>query len=103
MPERKEGVLVSEKKIYTRNPYSIMFGKEPVRNIRRGKLLRQIIDDFSAPEPTMQVYMITGVRGSGKTVFLSDAASYFKRMENWAVVNISSDGNLLEKIISALH
>ena len=102
MPERKEGVLVSEKKTYTRNPYSIMFGKEPVRNIRRAKLLRQIIDDFSAPEPTMQVYMITGVRGSGKTVFLSDAASYFKRMENWVVVNISSDGNLLEKIISAL-
>ena len=84
------------------NPYSIMFGKEPVRNIRREKLLRQVIDDFTAPDPMMQVYMVTGVRGSGKTVFLSDAAAFFKKQEDWIVVSISSDGDILDKIISTL-
>ena len=84
------------------NPYSIMFGKEPVRNIRRDKQLRQITDDFTASTPTMQVYMITGVRGSGKTVFLSDAVSYFKKQEEWVVVNISSDGDIMDKIVSTL-
>ncbi len=84
------------------NPYSIMFGKEPIRNIRREKLLRQVSDDFTAPEPMIQVYMITGVRGSGKTVFLTDATAYFKKQEDWIVVSISSDGDILDKIISAL-
>ena len=84
------------------NPYSIMFGKEPLRNIRREKQLRQVIDDFTMPEPMMQVYMITGVRGSGKTVFLSDAAAFFKEQEDWIVVSISSDGDIMDKIISAL-
>ena len=84
------------------NPYSIMFGKEPIRNIRREKQLRQVTDDYTAPEPMIQVYMITGVRGSGKTVFLSDATAFFKRQEDWIVVSISSDGDILDKIISAL-
>ena len=84
------------------NPYSILFGKEPLRSISRDKQLRQVIDDFSAQNPLMQLYMITGVRGSGKTVFLSDAADFFKKQEDWIVVSISSDGDILEKIVSEL-
>ena len=45
-----------------------MFGKEPIRNIRREKQLRQVTDDYTAPELMIQFYMITGLRGSGKTV-----------------------------------
>lgn len=86
----------------TTNPYSILFGKEPLRSISRDKQLRQVIDDFSAQNPLMQLYMITGVRGSGKTVFLSDAADFFKKQEDWIVVSISSDGDILEKIVSEL-
>ena len=84
------------------NPYSIMFGKEPIRNIRREKLLRQVTDDFTVPEPMIQIYMITGVRRSGKTVFLTDATAYFKQQEDWIVVSISSGGDILDKTISAL-
>ena len=50
----------------------------------------------------VQVYMITGVRGTGKTVFLTDSAGYFKKEKNWIVVNISSDGDILEKIVASL-
>ena len=45
-----------------------MFGKEPIRNIRREKQLRQVTDDYMTPELMIQFYMITGLRGSGKTV-----------------------------------
>ena len=57
----------------TTNPYSILFGKEPLRSISRDKQLRQVIDDFSAQNPLMQLYMITGVRvlGSRKIGLLS--------------------------------
>lgn len=79
-----------------------MFGKEPVNNLKREKTLRQVTDDFMSDTPSVQVYMITGVRGSGKTVFLSDAVNLFRSQKDWIVINISSDGDILEKIIDSL-
>ena len=36
---------------------------------------RRIIGDFTAEESPNQIYMITGVRGSGKTVMMTNIAS----------------------------
>ena len=35
----------------------------------------RIIGDFTAEESPNQIYMITGVRGSGKTVMMTNIAS----------------------------
>ena len=50
------------------NPFAITFGIRPEQYIPRIEQIEQIITDFNrVPAPT-QVYMIIGVRGSGKTV-----------------------------------
>lgn len=48
------------------NPYTLTFGKEPIEYIKRIAEERQILEDFLAPNPPQQVYMISGVPGDAE-------------------------------------
>ena len=56
----------------TKNPFSLSFGKEPISLINRSMQTAEIIETFEDENPAYQVCMITGVRGSGKTVMLTE-------------------------------
>jgi hypothetical protein len=84
------------------NPFSLSFGKEPISFIERGKQSREIIDSFSDENPSYQVCMITGVRGSGKTVMLTDIAKYFRESKDWIVVDLSPERDLLHSLAAEL-
>ena len=56
------------------NPFSIMFGKEPSQMISRITQSDLIINSFARENPSTQIFMITGVRGSGKTVLMTSIA-----------------------------
>ena len=56
------------------NPFSLTFGQIPTEMISRDNQLNQIIDIFEMERPTNHVFMIAGIRGSGKTVSLSDVS-----------------------------
>ena len=80
------------------NPFSLSFGREPLSFIERGRQSREIIDSFSEENPACQVYMITGVRGAGKTVMLTDIAKYFRKENDWIVVDLSPERDLLQML-----
>jgi ribosomal protein L20A (L18A) len=84
------------------NPFSLSFGKEPTSFIERGKQSREIIDSFLDENPAYQVCMITGVRGSGKTVMLTDIAKHFRENEDWIVVDLSPERDLLHSFAAEL-
>ena len=84
------------------NPFSLSFGKEPLSFIERGRQSREIIDGFSEENPSCQVYMITGVRGSGKTVMLTDIAKHFRKEKDWVVVDLSPERDLLRMLAANL-
>ncbi len=55
----------------------------------------RIIGDFTAEESPNQIYMITGVRGSGKTVMMTNIASEIrKRSDEWIVVELNPNRDL---------
>ena len=54
------------------NPYTLTFGKDPEERISRALDGKEILNDFLAERPSQQVCLITGDRGSGKTVFMTD-------------------------------
>ena len=58
------------------NPFTLSFGKEPTEFISRLTQTSEIVEDFTSEDPVSQVYMITGVRGSGKTVMLTKINQY---------------------------
>ena len=77
-----------------------MFGKEPNQVISRSPQLSEV--SFAFQEDESNIYMVTGVRGSGKTVFMNEIAGEFQAEEEWVVVELNSTGNLLQDLLEAL-
>lgn len=86
-----------------KNPFSKTFGKEPSNYIERSVEKEQIIDDFTSEAPSNYTYIITGPRGSGKTVLLSSISKYFENLDDWIVVDPGVKDHILENIASILY
>ncbi|MBR5952986.1 MAG: AAA family ATPase [Pseudobutyrivibrio sp.] len=86
----------------SQNPYSLLFGKEPQQTISRAAQMNEIIDSFQADIPSQQIYMITGVRGCGKTVFMTEIAKTLSQDDKWIIVELNSSQDLLSDLAAAL-
>ena len=64
-----------------KNPFSLMFGKSPLSIIDRQVEYMKIYDDFNESYPSTYSYLITGIRGSGKTVLLRRLALDFSQQK----------------------
>lgn len=80
----------------TTNPFTLMFGKLPNEYIKRYKDSSQVMDAFKSVTPVSQVYLIEGIRGSGKTVLMTYIANELKKDENWIVIDLNSAKNLID-------
>lgn len=85
-----------------KNPFSTTFGIEPDNYIQRIDIFNQIISEYSYDNPSNYVYLITGVRGSGKTALLSSVANHFKKDSDWIVVDPGPKDNILENVASEI-
>ena len=84
------------------NPFSLSFGKEPVNVISREKQINEIIEGFASENPEFQTCMITGVRGSGKTVFMTEVAERIGLLKNWIVIELSPERDMLHSLAAEL-
>ena len=85
------------------NPYTLMFGKEPVQMISRIGETDEIYRNFLADVSPQQVYMITGVRGSGKTVQMTEISKRIQKEDNWIVVELNPANDLLVDLAAKLY
>lgn len=84
------------------NPFSLSFGKEPVSYIARDYQSNEILESFESENPSYQVCMITGVRGSGKTVAMSAIANTLVKDARWIVINLNPELDLLHTLTAEL-
>ena len=84
------------------NPFSLTFGKEPLNAIKQDKEINEIVDGFLSENPEFQVCMITGVRGSGKTVLMTEISNAIRKNDNWIVVEISPERDMLNTLAAEL-
>lgn len=85
------------------NPFTLSFGKKPLQYISRIPQTNEIIDNFTAKEPSNQIYMLTGIRGSGKTVMMTGIADEIKRNDNWIVIELNPTRDLLQSLAAKLY
>lgn len=85
------------------NPFTLSFGKKPMEYISRLEQTSEIINNFQAEHSPTQVYMITGVRGSGKTVLMSGIAGSLSQRDDWIVVELSTARDLLTSLAAKLY
>lgn len=85
------------------NPFTIIFGIEPQSFIPRNDEYFRIISDFESERPTSFGYVITGVRGCGKTVLLTSIQNYFCKKDGWVVLRLNPDLDLFASAVSQLR
>ena len=85
------------------NPFTLSFGKKPLQYISRLTETNQILESFCAEIPSNQIYMITGVRGSGKTVMMTNIASELRKREDWIVVELNPTRDLLQSLAAKIY
>ena len=84
------------------NPYSLVFGMEPPQMIARVMQESIVLDTFTAEKPGNYIYMITGIRGAGKTVFLTDISKRLAKEKNWITIELSPEKDMLTQLASRL-
>lgn len=85
------------------NPFTLSFGKKPLQYISRITQTNQVIEDFTAEYPSNQIFMITGVRGSGKTVMMTSIAGILKESDDWIVVELNPTRDLLQSLAAKIY
>lgn len=86
-----------------KNPYSLYFGKEPHEMISRLAECREVCDTFLSDEPSQVVYMITGVRGAGKTVFMTEVQKNIAQNEDWIIIELNPAKDMLLSLAAKLN
>lgn len=61
------------------NPFSLSFENSPYSEIDRSITDFNIIEDFNQEHSISHAYMITGVRGSGKTAYITNICKRLKQ------------------------
>ena len=85
------------------NPFTLSFGKKPLQYVSRISQMQEIIDNFNDETPSNQIYMITGVRGSGKTVMMTSIANELRGTEGWIVAELNPTRDLLQSLAGKLY
>lgn len=84
------------------NPFTIIFGVEPQSVIPRNDEYMKVTGDFERDNPSSMGYVITGVRGCGKTVLMTTIQNYFASKKDWYVLRLNPDIDLFSSAISQL-
>ena len=84
-----------------KNPFTLMFGVDAESIIYRVQEFDRIVQSFSEQD-SMYSFLITGIRGSGKTVLLRAIENHFREDEEWAVININPQGSMMQSLANRL-
>lgn len=85
------------------NPFNIVYGMIPNSLVARNGAFDQIIDAFTNPDVPAMTYLITGIRGSGKTVLLRSVAKVLDEKKNWIVADLNPQGNFISPLAERLY
>lgn len=86
-----------------KNPFTLSFGKEPIELLSRPIQTNLIIDTFDDNFPSSQVFMITGPRGSGKTVLLTTVSKQLNQKKDWITIPLNPERDMLQALAARLY
>lgn len=96
-------IVVKPGVIFMGNPFTLLFGKKPIQYISRTAQNHLIVEHFQDEESPNQIYMLTGVRGSGKTVMMTSISQSLKEDDTWIVVELNPNRDLLQSLAAKLY
>ncbi len=85
----------------TRNPFNPTFGNVPPIFLDKQNIIRDLVDEIQHGYP--QPFFITGVRGSGKTSFLTRVSQILKQDPHCYCVNLINEEGILTNLAQKLY
>lgn len=85
-----------------KNPFCISFGRQPVKYINRAVDKARILNTFTLEPITDQLFLITGVRGTGKTVLMNAISRELESEREWVVLRESPTSDINQAVCSDL-
>ena len=85
------------------NPYTLTFGQPPLEAIERRPQAEKILSDFTQERPSNSINLVTGLRGSGKTVFITNIAKRIEASDGWVVIDLNPQTDLLQSAAAKLY
>ncbi|MDY6429841.1 MAG: hypothetical protein SPL02_01525 [Bacilli bacterium] len=85
------------------NKFTVTFGQLPSSYINRERISENICNDFCLDFPLSHIYIISGVRGSGKTVLLTNVSKNIEKKKDWVLVDVNPNREILEQIASGIY
>ena len=85
------------------NPFTLTFGRSPLESVDRPVQINEIIDAFTAEVSNQQMFIITGVRGSGKTVMMTEISHRLREKSDWTVIELNPATDLLTAMLAKLN
>ncbi|BAQ57800.1 ATP-binding protein [Lactobacillus acetotolerans] len=85
------------------NPFNPSFGKVPTVFLDRNKLVNTVTKNLENPNSPYQTTLIYGLRGVGKTSFLTDVSKNVAKKKNWIVVNLVPNDKILPTLIEGIY
>lgn len=84
------------------NPFSLDFGAEPNLYIPRLNEQAKIINTFNSDIPVSHIYLILGVRGSGKTVLMTSVSHTLSDLPKWIHIDLNVEKDMLNSLAANL-
>ncbi len=86
-----------------KNPFVINFGKMPLQYISRDALVDGIVDEILDDEAQNTCFMLTGTRGSGKTVTMTSIETKLAGYDEFIIIKLNPTRNMLESLVAKLY
>ncbi len=86
-----------------KNPYSLNFGKVPSQYIDRSYLIDEIIDELQSDEIQTQCFMLSGTRGSGKTVTMTAIEKKLSEDDAWIIIRLNPTRDMISSLVAKLY
>jgi hypothetical protein len=86
-----------------RNPFAINFGKIPTQYISRDIILDEIIGYITDTTVQNSCFMLTGARGSGKTVMMTSIEKEALKYEDFIVIRLNPARDMLSGLVAKLY
>ena len=88
--------------MYEKNPFTLMYGIPSLSIISRDEQINKIITSFTFNENDY-MYLITGIRGTGKTVLLRRLYDIFSKDDNWITIDLNPQGQIITSLANRLY
>lgn len=85
------------------NPFTLSFGEKPYEYLARPSDGEKLINGITATPPSSRCFLITGVRGSGKTVMLTSIKKEISEREDWLTVELNPGDDMREGLAAKLY